>query len=136
MEEIKEVPGVVDVIAYRADKKVVVTGMSERFLDTFELLRKARRIDRKARLMELDPVAVVGKMIASQSLPTMRSTITEQSIDTLDPHAAPVKKDWRAINDIRHIVDDWEVELGARSNPRSWEFDLGIDDLSIGAHVR
>ncbi|KAG0556205.1 hypothetical protein M758_11G033800 [Ceratodon purpureus] len=76
LEEIWEVHGVVDVIAYRADKKVVVTGMPERpeagfdsrfegrdgFLNTDEVLRKAKKIDCRAKFVKLDvpvPVPVI-----------------------------------------------------------------------------
>jgi hypothetical protein len=77
VEEIWEVRGVFDVMASRVDKTVVVTGMPERaealaggfegtgrggYLDTDEVLRKARKVDCRARFVRLDhPVVAVQK---------------------------------------------------------------------------
>lgn len=59
LEEIWEVPGVFDVRAYRMEDKVVVTaavGVDEyAAVDAYAVLRKARKIDCRARFVELDP---------------------------------------------------------------------------------
>ncbi|KAG0556207.1 hypothetical protein KC19_11G034900 [Ceratodon purpureus] len=56
VEEIWEAPGVFDVRASWMDKKVVVIAMPEPIvLDEDVVLRRARRIDRKAKFVALDP---------------------------------------------------------------------------------
>ena len=53
VEKIREVRGVFDVRADRKDKKVVVVAMPGG-VDEYEVLRKARKVHRKARFVELD----------------------------------------------------------------------------------
>ena len=85
LEEIWEVRGVFDVMASRVDKKVVVTAMPslpdgfhyegrafegrEGFLDTDEVLRKARKIDCKARFVKLDELPKPIKLLPNPNLP-------------------------------------------------------------------
>jgi len=54
IEEIREVPGVFDVRAERFNSKVVVVASTMSGLDEHEVLRKARKINRKAKFVPLD----------------------------------------------------------------------------------
>ena len=54
MEEIIEVPGVIDVRAERSASKVVVVANRAFGFNEHEVLRKARKVHRKAKFVELD----------------------------------------------------------------------------------
>lgn len=54
IEEIREVPGVFDVRAERLANKVVVVAIPHVNLDEYEVLRRAKKIHRKAKFVDLD----------------------------------------------------------------------------------